>query len=92
MKLFGRQIGSGKALEFSKLVNIFSDQVEKLYKSVVPSLCGVTCDPIAECSCGTISGIYTCACPPGYYGSGLPGRCYSKLFVYNEIIGERWSS
>lgn len=47
-----------------------------MYKTVDQSLCGITCDPKARCSCGTISGIYTCACPPGHYGSGLMGKCY----------------
>lgn len=64
----------------------FADQTEKLYTPVAPNLCGLTCDQKAICSCGTISGVYQCACRPGYYGSGTPGRCHSKhLYVYIYI-------
>ncbi|XP_065668355.1 sushi, von Willebrand factor type A, EGF and pentraxin domain-containing protein 1 isoform X2 [Hydra vulgaris] len=63
--------------DFSGLATtIRGDQVESLYQVVDISRCGITCDVNARCSCGTISGIYTCACLHGFYGSGSPGRCY----------------
>ncbi|KXJ84393.1 hypothetical protein RP20_CCG009862 [Aedes albopictus] len=33
------------------------------------------CDKDATCSCSTNSGHYSCLCQPGYFGSGLRGKC-----------------
>ncbi|EAT33188.1 AAEL014547-PA [Aedes aegypti] len=33
------------------------------------------CDKNATCSCSTNSGHYSCMCQPGYFGSGLRGKC-----------------
>ncbi|XP_065089093.1 sushi, von Willebrand factor type A, EGF and pentraxin domain-containing protein 1-like [Ochlerotatus camptorhynchus] len=36
---------------------------------------GGCCDENATCSCSTNSGHYSCVCQPGYFGSGLRGKC-----------------
>ena len=63
-------------------VFLSSDQIEMLYQPVYAGLCGKTCDAKASCSCGTISGIYQCACGPGLYGSGDPGKCARTYDTY----------
>ena len=55
--------------------------MEKLYQRVHVDLCGKPCDSNAQCSCGTISGLYQCACSPGYYGSGDPGKCWREYIM-----------
>lgn len=60
----------------SLATRIRGDQHEKIYLPVSKSNCGITCDPKATCSCGTLSGIYQCACLPGYKGSGIYGQCH----------------
>ena len=41
------------------------------------SLCG-SCDNIADCACGLLSGKYKCSCPKGLYGSGYIGDCHGR--------------
>ncbi|XP_046385384.1 sushi, von Willebrand factor type A, EGF and pentraxin domain-containing protein 1-like isoform X2 [Ischnura elegans] len=42
------------------------------------------CDMMGECACGTISGHYSCICPPGHYGTGLRNDCHPcPLGTYN---------
>eukprot|EP00795_Rhopilema_esculentum_P000716 gene716-10430_t len=73
--------------QFEELATkIRGDQMEKLYQPVDVTKCGKVCDQNARCSCGTISGIYQCACTSGYYGSGDPGKCWPCPFgTYKEF-------
>eukprot|EP00794_Sanderia_malayensis_P007132 gene7132-7937_t len=59
---------------------IRGDQVEKLYQRVPDGECGKVCDDNAVCSCGTISGIYQCACKAGFFGSGDRNKCFPCPF------------
>ncbi|CAL4065422.1 unnamed protein product, partial [Meganyctiphanes norvegica] len=36
---------------------------------------GKCCDTYASCTCGTHTGVFTCTCKPGFYGTGLNGDC-----------------
>ncbi|XP_071447796.1 sushi, von Willebrand factor type A, EGF and pentraxin domain-containing protein 1-like [Hetaerina americana] len=42
------------------------------------------CDIMGECACGTVSGHYSCICPPGHYGTGLINDCHPcPMGTYN---------
>ncbi|XP_068719978.1 sushi, von Willebrand factor type A, EGF and pentraxin domain-containing protein 1-like [Montipora capricornis] len=64
--------------QFSELATYLrGDPYEQLWETqdVDPSNCQNNCDVKATCACGLVNGDYKCACPLGYYGSGVVGQC-----------------
>lgn len=57
---------------------LFKDPYERDWElGQTRSLCG-SCDNIADCACGLLSGEYKCSCPAGYYGSGYTNDCHGE--------------
>ncbi|EDO49614.1 predicted protein, partial [Nematostella vectensis] len=47
-----------------------------------------SCDLLADCACGLVSGKYRCACPKGYYGSGYTQDCHKcGPSTYKDFVG-----
>ncbi|KAG8226943.1 hypothetical protein J437_LFUL004661, partial [Ladona fulva] len=58
---------------FLQLNSSSCNKLCSLKKSATDKQC---CDSMAACACGTISGHYSCICPPGHYGTGLQNDCH----------------
>ncbi|KAK3728579.1 hypothetical protein QZH41_011661 [Actinostola sp. cb2023] len=73
----GRGIRYSGFNQFREMANYLrGDPYEKDWITQPRSKCGASsCDLLAKCACGLLSGEYKCACPKGYYGSGYIGDC-----------------